>query len=103
VPPGVYASRGHTHLPELRAELLWGNHLQALQLLLVPHGAHQREAVAVGEERLYGLPYLRMHNMHPDLSKPRPNDPALCSQSRPKGPVTQFRAESDNASEESSP
>ena len=48
------------HLAELRAQLGGGHGLQALQLLLVRHGAHQREALAGGEQRLDALADLHM-------------------------------------------
>jgi len=48
-----------SHLDELRAHLVGGDGLQLGQLLLVAHGAHQGEAVSVGEQVFDGLPDLQ--------------------------------------------
>ena len=50
-----------TDLLELRPQLCRGDRLQALQLALIRHGPHEREARPAGEQRLDGLPDLHEH------------------------------------------
>ena len=51
-------SHSMTDLLEFRPQLRGGDRLQALQLALVRHGPHKREARSVGKQRLDGLPDL---------------------------------------------
>ncbi len=59
------------YLLELRPELGWGDGLQALQLSLITHGAHQGEACPAGEQGLDGCPDLHiayMPSIQPSIS-----------------------------------
>ena len=57
----LHAWHSMTNLLELGPQLRGRYSLQALQLGLIRHGAHEREARPGGEQRLDGLPDLHGH------------------------------------------